>query len=176
MQRLTTNSFSCRPPSNVRNGRKSNLQTNTVPPPEVSLFPLFKVLITLGVHDTSMALILPSAAFGLPFATFLIRTHMVAIPRDPHEAANIDGARPFAAFRRIDVPLSPPALASVAFIQIMRMQVRPHRWICSSTARCRSNTRCRRTFCVAVSRPLSMVNGGHHGVLADALGDRRGAC
>jgi raffinose/stachyose/melibiose transport system permease protein len=90
-------------------------------PPEVSLFPLFKVLVALGVYDTYMALILPYVAFGLPFATFLIRAHMVTIPRDLHEAANIDGARPFAAFWRIYVPLSQPALASVAFIQIMRV-------------------------------------------------------
>jgi raffinose/stachyose/melibiose transport system permease protein len=90
-------------------------------PPEVSLFPLFKVLVSLHIYDTYTALILPYVAFGLPFATFFVRAHMVTIPRELNEAANIDGAKPFAIFWRIYVPLSRPALASVAFIQIMRV-------------------------------------------------------
>lgn len=90
-------------------------------PPEVSLFPLFKILVGLGIYDTYWALILPYVAFGLPFTTFLIRAYMVKIPYELHEAAVMDGARPLRAFWRIYLPLSRPILASAALIEAMRV-------------------------------------------------------
>lgn len=90
-------------------------------PPEVSLFPLFKILTGLGIYDTYWALILPYIAFGLPFTTFLIRAYMVKIPYDLHEAAVMDGAKPFRSFLRIYLPLSRPILVSAGLIQVMRV-------------------------------------------------------
>ncbi len=90
-------------------------------PPEVSLFPLFKVLVALGIYDSYAALVLPYVAFGLPFTTFLIRAHMVTIPHELYEAACLDGAGAVEIFWRIYLPLSRPVVASVAFIQVMRV-------------------------------------------------------
>ncbi len=89
-------------------------------PPEVSLFPLFKILSTLGLYNTYFAMILPYVAFGLPFATFLIRAHMVGIPSELHEAATIDGAGLLRVFWSIYLPVSRPALAAAAMIMVMR--------------------------------------------------------
>lgn len=90
-------------------------------PPEVSLFPLFRTLSSLGIYNTYWALIIPYLAFGLPFTTFLIRAYMVKIPVDLHEAATIDGAGPIWSFWHIYLPLSKPILASAALITAMRV-------------------------------------------------------
>lgn len=90
-------------------------------PPEVSLFPLFKTLNTLGIYNTYWALILPYIAFGLPFTTFLIRAYMVKIPYELSEAAIMDGANPFWIFWHVYLPLSRPILASAALIEGMRV-------------------------------------------------------
>lgn len=89
-------------------------------PPEVALFPLFQTLTWLGIYNTYWALIIPYTAFGIPFATFLIRAYMVKIPGDLSEAASMDGASPLWAFRNIYLPLCRPVLASAALIQSMR--------------------------------------------------------
>jgi raffinose/stachyose/melibiose transport system permease protein len=90
-------------------------------PPEVSLFPLFKVMTGTGLYNTYFALILPNVAFGLPFTTFLIRAYMTGIPRDLREAALMDGAGEFRIFREIVVPLCRPVLASAGLISAMRV-------------------------------------------------------
>jgi raffinose/stachyose/melibiose transport system permease protein len=90
-------------------------------PPEVSLFPLFKILSGLGIYNTYLALILPYVAFGLPFTIFLIRAYMTTIPFELNEAARMDGAGPFRIFWSVYLPLSRPILASAALIQAMRI-------------------------------------------------------
>jgi len=90
-------------------------------PPEVCLFPLFKILATLRLYDTYLAMILPYVSFGLPFATFLIRAHMATIPVELYEAAVVDGASVLRIFWRIYMPLSRPVLAAAALIMVMRV-------------------------------------------------------
>jgi raffinose/stachyose/melibiose transport system permease protein len=89
-------------------------------PPEVCLFPLFKILYGLGLYDTYLAMILPYVAFGLPFATFLLRAHMVTIPKELYEAAVVDGGSVLRIFRSIYLPMSRPAIAAVCLIMLMR--------------------------------------------------------
>jgi raffinose/stachyose/melibiose transport system permease protein len=90
-------------------------------PPEVSLFPLFRVLTVLGLYNTYGAMIVPYVAFGLPFAVFFLRAYMTMIPRDMHEAATLDGATLLRSFWSIYLPMSRPALAAVAVIQGMKV-------------------------------------------------------
>ncbi len=89
-------------------------------PPEVCLFPLFKILDLFGFYDTYLAMILPYVAFGLPFATFLLRAHMTTIPRELYEAAVVDGGGVLRIFWSIYLPMSRPALAAVGLIMMMR--------------------------------------------------------
>lgn len=88
-------------------------------PPEVSLFPLFKVLAATDLYNTYFALILPNVAFHLPFTTFLIRSYMVGIPPDLREAALVEGASEGLVWRDIYMPLCRPILASAGLIAAM---------------------------------------------------------
>lgn len=87
--------------------------------PEVSLIPLFRVLVRMGIYNTYLALILPYTAFGIPFTTFLLRAYIIGLPRELEEAAQIDGAVPLGVFRHVVVPLSRPMIASSALLQAM---------------------------------------------------------
>ena len=66
-----------------------------------------------------LGLVLFHAAFGLPFAIFLLRNFFIGIPRDLMEAARIDGAGEFKIFWRLILPLGKPAIASLAIFQFL---------------------------------------------------------
>jgi len=57
--------------------------------------------------------------FGSPFLIFLLRQFFRGIPRDLDEAAKVDGANHLIIFWRIIMPLSKPAIASVAIFSFM---------------------------------------------------------
>ncbi|GAA1777731.1 carbohydrate ABC transporter permease [Agromyces lapidis] len=81
-------------------------------PSQVTLVPLFQIMVTLGWLDTYQALILPSLA--LPFGIFLMRQTMQAVPDELLQAARVDGAGEFRVFSRIVLPTVRPALAALA--------------------------------------------------------------
>ena len=76
------------------------------------LIPFFIVVTRLGMIDTRSAIILPALVNS--FNLVICRTYMQSIPEEMHEAAKIDGARPFKIFCRIIVPLSKPMIAVLA--------------------------------------------------------------
>jgi multiple sugar transport system permease protein len=80
-------------------------------PGQVTLIPNFLIVKYLGWIDTYQALIIPQvfSAFG----TFLLRQFFLTIPRELDDAARIDGASAFGFFRKILLPLSTPALATL---------------------------------------------------------------
>lgn len=92
------------------------LATLMIPFP-VTLIPNFIVIRFLGWVDTFRALILPPS-FS-PFSTFLLRQFFLTIPRDLDDAARIDGASSFDIWWRIILPLSQPALATLAIFTFM---------------------------------------------------------
>jgi alpha-glucoside transport system permease protein len=59
------------------------------------------------------------AAYGLPFAVFLLRNFFGGLPRDLFESAYLDGASDLTVFFRIVLPLSGPALAALAIFQFL---------------------------------------------------------
>ena len=71
--------------------------------------------LTGKVHGVWIA----HTAFGLPLVVFVLRNFVAALPKDIIEAARVDGAGHAATFFRLVVPLSMPALASVAIFQFM---------------------------------------------------------
>ncbi len=89
--------------------------------PEVSLIPLFRILSSLGLYNTYLAMILPNLAFGIPFTTFLIRSYMLGLAKDFEEAATLDGANTFQIFMNVVVPLCKPILSSAALLDAMRV-------------------------------------------------------
>ncbi len=82
-------------------------------PAQIMLIPLARNAEALGIFDTYFAVIILHAAFGLGFYVFVLYGFMLAIPAEIQQAAIIDGATPFQIYRRIILPLSRPALASI---------------------------------------------------------------
>ncbi|MHB8277941.1 MAG: carbohydrate ABC transporter permease [Candidatus Humimicrobiaceae bacterium] len=86
-------------------------------PPQIHLLPLFKLVNTLKIFDTYLALILTHIAFGLPICVFILRNFFASIPIEIQDAAKIDGCNDFSIFLKIILPLSKPALAVLAILQ-----------------------------------------------------------
>ena len=88
-------------------------------PYEVTMIPQF-VLFTQVLHwgNTFWPLILP-AWTGWPFGIFLLRQFFMTIPFDLDDAAKIDGASTFRIYWQIMLPLSKPALATIAIFSFM---------------------------------------------------------
>ena len=86
-------------------------------PGQVTMIPAFMVLHWLGWIDTYAALIVPGLASA--FGTFLLRQFFLTIPRDLEDAAAIDGCSRFGVLWRIILPLSRPALATLAIFTFM---------------------------------------------------------
>ncbi|MCX5520829.1 carbohydrate ABC transporter permease [Kaistia defluvii] len=74
--------------------------------------PIFKMLSPLGLTNSLSGLVLVYVAFNVPFATFLMQSFFDGIPKDLEEAAMIDGATRFMAFRQIILPLTLPGMAA----------------------------------------------------------------
>ncbi|TDV54920.1 carbohydrate ABC transporter permease [Actinophytocola oryzae] len=86
-------------------------------PFQLTMIPTFIVMRQLGLIDTLGALILPSLV--TPFAVFLMRQFFLSLPRELEEAAWIDGCSTLGVLVRIVLPLSRPALATVAVLTFL---------------------------------------------------------
>lgn len=86
-------------------------------PQQVTMIPGFMILHWLGWIDTYAALIVPGLASA--FGTFLLRQFFLTIPKELEEAAFIDGCSRFGVLFRIILPLSKPALATLAIFTFM---------------------------------------------------------
>ncbi len=90
-----------------------------VVPLQMALIPMFKLYDIVGIFGTVLSIILFHAAFGLPFAIFLLRNFFVGLPKDILESARIDGASEMRIFLRLILPLGLPAIAAVAIFQFL---------------------------------------------------------
>lgn len=90
-------------------------------PGQVTLIPAYIMMTDkfLGLKGSLWALILPGGLGGVAFGTFMLRQFMLGIPRELEEAAVIDGANPLRIFWEIILPLSRPALATLAVFTFM---------------------------------------------------------
>jgi ABC-type glycerol-3-phosphate transport system permease component len=77
--------------------------------------PYYQVLRTLGFTNSLHGLIIPYAASAM--GVFLMRQYFIRLPLGLVEAARIDGAGKIRIWWQIIIPLSKPALASLAIIQ-----------------------------------------------------------
>ncbi|MFT8395540.1 carbohydrate ABC transporter permease [Propionibacterium sp.] len=86
-------------------------------PPQVSLLPNYVFIAGLGGVNTYWGIILPG--LGTAFGTFLLRQHFMTLPSEVLEAAEMDGAGHLGRLIRIVVPMSTPAIATVALVTIV---------------------------------------------------------
>jgi alpha-glucoside transport system permease protein len=88
-------------------------------PLQTTLVPVLRMFTSVGLNGTFPAIWLAHTGYGLPLTIYLMRNFIASLPTELFEAASIDGASPLTTFFRIVVPLSVPALASVAIFQFL---------------------------------------------------------
>jgi raffinose/stachyose/melibiose transport system permease protein len=89
-------------------------------PINAAALPLYLMLDKLGLLDNLLGVALPEAAFGLPITIVILRPFMREIPGELEDAAVVDGATRIQFFLRILLPLSRPALATVAVLAFVQ--------------------------------------------------------
>jgi multiple sugar transport system permease protein len=78
--------------------------------------PLFRLWSDVGIYNTWIGLIIPNLTFALPLAIYILVSFFKEIPKDLEEAALVDGATYFQAFRKVVVPLAAPGLATAGIL------------------------------------------------------------
>jgi multiple sugar transport system permease protein len=85
--------------------------------PVVSLVgPLFNMWRGLGIYDTWPGLIIPYMSFTLPLAIWVLTAFFREIPWEMEQAAQVDGATSWQAFRKVIVPLAAPGVFTAAIL------------------------------------------------------------
>lgn len=84
-----------------------------------TIIPVYDLMIKLNLINTYPALILPHVASNLIFAIFVLSSYMASLPDSIEEAAIVDGANRFQIFTKIIIPMSRPALATVAIFSFL---------------------------------------------------------
>ncbi len=89
----------------------------------ISMFPaisivggLFDVWRRIGLFDTWLGLILPYLSFSLPLSIYILSAFFREIPWDLEKAAQMDGATPMQAFRKVILPLAMPGVFTAGIL------------------------------------------------------------
>jgi multiple sugar transport system permease protein len=93
------------------------LSISTFPPIAVAA-PLFKLWSDIGLFNAKygVGLILPELTFSLPLTIYILTSFFREIPKDLEEAALVDGATRFQAFRKVVMPLAAPGLVTAGLL------------------------------------------------------------
>ena len=83
-------------------------------PPSILFIPLYAQIRTFGLSDSLAGLVATYPSFTVPFVTWLLMGYFESIPIELEEAAMIDGATRFGAFRRVILPLAAPGVLAAA--------------------------------------------------------------
>jgi multiple sugar transport system permease protein len=85
--------------------------------PTISLVgPLFDIWRTVGLYDTWLGLVIPYLSFTLPLSIWTLAAFFREIPWEMEQAAQVDGATPWQAFRKVIVPLAAPGVFTAAIL------------------------------------------------------------
>jgi multiple sugar transport system permease protein len=88
----------------------------TMFPPISIVGGLFDVWRRVGLFDTWLGLILPYLSFSLPLSIYILSAFFREIPWDLEKAAQMDGATPMQAFRRVILPLAMPGVFTAGIL------------------------------------------------------------
>jgi multiple sugar transport system permease protein len=86
-------------------------------PPATLIIPNFLIVDTLNWLDTLLVIVVPGAASA--FGVFFLRQFFLSLPGELEEAARLDGASQWQIFTRVVLPLSKPALATLAVLAFL---------------------------------------------------------
>ena len=85
-------------------------------PPIAVVIPYFAIVRTVQIYDQPIALIGIYSLFNLPFAIWMLKGFLAEIPLELEDAALVDGAGRWTAFRRILLPLAAPGVMAAGII------------------------------------------------------------
>jgi multiple sugar transport system permease protein len=85
-------------------------------PPVAIVGPLYNLWRNLGLYNTWPGLIIPYMTFTLPLGIYTLSAFFREIPWDLEQAAQVDGATPGQAFRKVIAPLAAPGLFTTAIL------------------------------------------------------------
>ena len=80
------------------------------------IIPFYVLFVRLKLTDSYLGLILAIASGSIPLSIFIFQAFFRSIPSELREAAKIDGCSEFSAFLRVVMPISGPAVATVAIL------------------------------------------------------------
>jgi multiple sugar transport system permease protein len=83
-------------------------------PPFVLVVSLFRLISSLGLHDSLAAVTLLHLIIVVPYCTWMLRGYFLSVPRSLEESALIDGCTHLGALLRVVLPVSAPGVASAA--------------------------------------------------------------
>jgi multiple sugar transport system permease protein len=85
--------------------------------PQISLVgPMYNLWRQIGLYDTWLGLIIPYMTFALPLSIYVLSAFFREIPWELEQAAQVDGATPFQAFRKVIAPLAMPGIVTTFII------------------------------------------------------------
>jgi ABC-type glycerol-3-phosphate transport system permease component len=88
-------------------------------PPIAVILPYFVLFVRLNLVDTHIGMVIVYTVINLPLAVWLLMSYMEDIPKEIEEAALVDGASRWTAFRTIILPLSMPGIIAVAIFALI---------------------------------------------------------
>jgi multiple sugar transport system permease protein len=80
--------------------------------------PIYEIIVSIGLYDTKIALIIVYAAINMPFVMWTMIGFYKSIPISLDEAACIDGANSFTTFYKIILPMCAPGIATSAIFTL----------------------------------------------------------
>jgi multiple sugar transport system permease protein len=88
-------------------------------PVQVVLVPFYRTIVTLGLVNTRIGLIISYTSFFLPFCVYLMTAFYSSLPRELVEAARMDGAKLIQIWWHVMVPLGRPALITLGILNTL---------------------------------------------------------
>lgn len=87
-------------------------------PYQIFIYPLVRVLATIGLNNSIPGIVLIHTIFGLPTMTLLFRNYFAALPPELFKAARVDGAGFFRIFWSVMLPMATPMLVVAVILQV----------------------------------------------------------
>ncbi|MDR0638750.1 MAG: carbohydrate ABC transporter permease [Spirochaetaceae bacterium] len=88
-------------------------------PVHTTLIPIYQLTRRMHLTDNLLGLVGPYVSFGLPVAVYILTSFFKDIPKSIQESALIDGASQFRVYRTIMLPMSTPAISTVAIFNFL---------------------------------------------------------
>ena len=88
---------------------------------QATIVPIYLIITRLGLYDSLLAIILPSAAFALPISVLILSNFMRDIPNELFESMRLDGASNWSILWNLVLPMTKPAIVTVGIYNALQV-------------------------------------------------------